>query len=115
MARIDLCAARYSSANGLPLRSAPAQNALPVPVMTPTLSVGSASSHFQIMSSSAWPSWLIQFRSLGLFSRTSKTPGAGYESTTYFPDGSSSSKFGLDILLKIEVAKLGQRLFFLKV
>jgi hypothetical protein len=42
----------------------------------------------------------MQFKSLGLFNRTSKTPGAGYESTTYCPEGSSSSKFGLDIFAK---------------
>lgn len=80
-----------------PFRSAPAQKARPVPVMIPTLSVGSASSHDQILSSSAWPSWLMQFKSLGRFSRTSKTPGAGYVRTQYLPDGSGSSKFGLDI------------------
>jgi hypothetical protein len=85
------------------LRSAPAQKARPVPVMIPTFSVGSASSHDQILSSSAWPSWLMQLRSLGLFNRTSKTPGAGYERTTYWPEGSGSSKLGLDIMAKLSM------------
>lgn len=41
-------------------RSAPAQNALPLPVMIPHLSLGSASSHAQTESSSACCAALMQ-------------------------------------------------------
>lgn len=61
----------------LPFKSAPAQNARPVPVIIPTDNVGSSSNHNQIFSSSCVNSALMQFKSLGLFKCTSKTPGAG--------------------------------------
>lgn len=40
----------------------------------------------------------MQFKSLGRFSRTSKTPGAGYVRTQCLPVGSGSSNFGFDIM-----------------
>lgn len=61
----------------LPFKSAPAQNARPVPVIIPTDNVGSSSNHNQMFSSSCVNSALMQFKSLGLFKCTSKTPGAG--------------------------------------
>lgn len=61
----------------LPFKSAPAQNARPVPVIIPTDNVGSLSNHNQMFSSSCVNSALMQFKSLGLFKCTSKTPGAG--------------------------------------
>ena len=62
-----------------PFKSAPAQNALPSPVMMPTRSDGSVSSHDQIASSSRWPALLMQLRLLGLLRVTSRVCGPGKE------------------------------------
>ena len=65
----------------MPFRSAPAQNARPVPVMMATHRLGSASNHCHSSASSALPSELMQFKDLGRFKRTSRISGVGYVST----------------------------------
>jgi hypothetical protein len=60
-----------------PFKSAPAQNALPVPVSMPTRILGSSSIHSQTSWRSAWPWALRQFRSFGLFRVTRRMCGAG--------------------------------------
>lgn len=72
---------------GSPFKSAPAENARPVPVMIPQQSFGSASSQLQSVSSSAWPSELMQLRSFGLFSRTRRMLGVGKDTTQYLAGG----------------------------
>jgi hypothetical protein len=63
----------------VPFRSAPAQNALPVPVRIPTRSEGSSSSHCQMELSSWWPVVLMQFRSRGRLRVTRRMCGEGKE------------------------------------
>lgn len=82
----------------LPFKSAPAQKALPVPVMMPTMKAGSESSHLQILSSSSLASVLRQLRSLGRLIRTSRTPSDGYERTVCLVGGTSFSKCDLKLM-----------------
>lgn len=78
----------------MPLRSAPAQKARPVPVRMPAEIAGSSSIHLKTASSSMWPSMLMQFRSLGRLSVTRRMFGAGYERMLYFIFGGCVSKDG---------------------
>lgn len=78
---------RYQNRSGVmrrgfasPFKSAPAQNALPSPVTTPTRKTGSLSSHDHTASSSAWPAELMQLRARGRESVTSRMCGPGKES-----------------------------------
>lgn len=77
------------------MRSAPAQKARPVPVMIPTRRVGSWSSHCHIASSSSCPSMLMQFNCFGLFRRTRRTSGVGYDSTQYLACGGCIVNLGV--------------------
>jgi hypothetical protein len=71
----------------IPFKSAPAQNALPLPVMIPTRSESSSSNHFHTLSSSMFPSELMQLSTSGLFNVTRSTRGAGKLRSAYFVFG----------------------------
>lgn len=63
-----------------PFKSAPAQNALPSPVIIPTRKAGSLSSHDQTASSSACPAELMQLRACGRERVTRRICAPGKES-----------------------------------
>ena len=79
---------------GSPFRSAPAQKARPSPVMIPARNDGSLSSQVHKDSNSAWPSELIQFRSLGRDNTTRRTCGLGNDIFVKAVDGGLVAKLG---------------------
>jgi hypothetical protein len=84
-----------------PFKSAPALKARPLPVMIPQVNAPSASIQFQIASSSAWPSMLIQFKSLARLSFTSTTLGRGKETMQCFVDGTFVSNLGTGAMMDV--------------
>lgn len=79
----------------IPFKSAPAQNALPLPVKMPTRRLGSPSIHSHTSWSSSLPFELMQLRSRGRLRVTRRTCGAGKDSRAYWGVGGGLAKLGI--------------------
>lgn len=71
----------------IPLRSAPAQKALPEPVSMPTLIEGSLSIHVQMASRSWWPAVEMLLSAFGRERVTRRTCGCGRERVIVLEEG----------------------------